>query len=218
MRQPVPSAPRLLFLSIALTSALILAAAVAGRLEGTPQVAHAAVPPGLGALSGAVQSATPVKAAQVLIRNVDKRILYMVYTAGGRFRSVALFPGNYEVSARSGALQSDVQKVVVKAGDNAPVMLSLRNAANTSQRTIVTALESETIADANVQQEASYDEVYPPGPGREIVEHTCIICHGENFLPTRPATRGTWTARIDRMMGAQLANKPAESYAEGLLT
>ena len=92
MRQPVPSAPRLLFLSIALTSALILAAAVAGRLEGTPQVAHAAVPPGLGALSGAVQSATPVKAAQVLIRNVDKRILYMVYTAGGRFRSVALFP------------------------------------------------------------------------------------------------------------------------------
>src|ERR1044072_9079659 len=152
MRQPLPSAPRLLFFSIALTLALLLGAAVVGRLEGTPQVAHAAVPPGFGALSGAVQSATPFKAAQVLIRNVDKRILYMVYTAGGHFRSVALFPGNYEVSARSGALQSEVQKVMVKAGDNAPVMLSLRNAANTSQRTIVTALESETIADANVQQ------------------------------------------------------------------
>jgi len=192
----VPALSRFLLLSAALTMALAIGVSIAGRLGGTPPVAQAAVP-GFGNLSGTVQSGPAFKAAQVLIRNVDKRILYMVYTNGGRFRSVALFPGNYEVSARSGPLQSDVQKLVVKAGDNAPVTLSLRDAATASQRTIVTALESETIADANVQQEASYDEVYPPGPAREIAERTCLICHGENFIPTRPATRGTWTARID---------------------
>src|SRR5438552_4926714 len=35
---------------------------------------------GTAGLSGAVDSSTPFKAAQVFIRNTDKRILYMVYT------------------------------------------------------------------------------------------------------------------------------------------
>src|SRR4029453_10792396 len=125
MRQRVASVRRFLLVSVALISALIIAGLVAGRLAGTPRVAQAAVP-GLGNLAGTVQSATSFKAAQVLIRNVDKRILYMVYTNAGRFRSVALFPGNYEVSARSGTLVSDVQKLVVKAGDNPEMKLSLR--------------------------------------------------------------------------------------------
>ncbi len=52
---------------------------------------------GTASLSGAVDSSTPFKAAQVFIRNTDKRVLYMVYTNAGQFRAVALFPGNYEV-------------------------------------------------------------------------------------------------------------------------
>ena len=45
-----------------------------------------------------------------------------------------------------------------------------------------------------------------------------MICHGENFLSTQPATVGTWNLRLDRMMGKNLFDKPAASYAEGLLT
>ena len=134
MRQRVASVPRFLVFSLALTLALSIAASVAGRLGGTPPVAQAAVP-GLGNLTGTVQAATSFKAAQVLIRNVDKHVLYMVYTNGGKFRSVALFPGNYEVSARTGALQSDMQKLVVKAGDNPEIQLSLKTPVAGSQRT-----------------------------------------------------------------------------------
>ena len=165
MRKRVASVRRFLLFSLALTVALILAGTVASRLAGTPRVAQAAVP-GLGNLSGAVQSATAFKAAQVLIRNTDKHVLYMVYTNAGRFRSVALFPGNYEVSARTGTLQSDVQKVVIKAGDNPELQLSLKTPVAGSQRTIVGALEGENNADRTVTQEASYDEIYPPGPDR----------------------------------------------------
>jgi hypothetical protein len=143
MRQRVASVRRVLLFSLALTLALIIAGSVAGRLAGTPPVAQAAVP-GFGNLAGTVQSATAFKAAQVLLRNTDKRVLYMVYTNGGRFRSVALFPGNYEVSARTGALQSDVQKLVIKAGDNPEIKLSLSASVAGSQRTIVGALEGET--------------------------------------------------------------------------
>src|SRR5262245_5492032 len=63
-----------------------------------PAMAQAAIA-GTASISGTVESATPFKAAQVFIRNVDKRMLYMVYTNSGQFRAVALFPGNYEVGS-----------------------------------------------------------------------------------------------------------------------
>src|SRR6266513_3824914 len=77
---------------------------------------------------------------------------------------------------------------------------------------------SDLSGDRTVTQEAGYDEIYPPGPGREIAERTCMICHGENFLSTPPATVGTWNLRLDRMMGKNLFDKAPASYAEGLLT
>ena len=113
--------------------------------------------PGYGNLTGSVESATPFKAAQVFIRNVDKHVLYMVYSNAGQFRAGALFPGNYEVSASAATLRSDVQKLVVKAGDNPKVTLSLRMQVASSQRTIVGALEGENSGDRTVTQEASYD-------------------------------------------------------------
>jgi len=192
--------------------------ATSGWLSGAPRIAEAAALPGFGSLSGTVASTAPFKAAQVFIRNVDKRMLYTVYTNAGQFRATALFPGNYEVSASAKALQSDVQKLVVKAGDNPKLTLSLRDPADNAQRTVVSASENENSADTSVRAEASYEEIYPPGPGRDVAERTCMVCHGENFISTRPATAGAWTARIDRMMGAQLSTKPAASYAEGLLT
>ena len=59
--------------------------------------------PGTATLTGIVESSAPYSAAQVFIRNTDKRMLYMVYTNAKRFRAVALFPGNYEISAATGA-------------------------------------------------------------------------------------------------------------------
>src|ERR1051325_11311922 len=71
-----------------------------GLAAGTFGVAalNAAVP-GTATLTGTVESSAPYTAAQVFIRNTDKRMLYMVYTNAKRFRAVALFPGNYEISA-----------------------------------------------------------------------------------------------------------------------
>src|SRR5947208_15373087 len=80
---------------------------------------------GTASLSGAVDSAMPFKAAQVFIRNTDKRILYMVYTNAGQFRAVALFPGHCEVELSRTGLEADVQKLTVKAGDSPKLKLRL---------------------------------------------------------------------------------------------
>src|SRR5262249_60775222 len=72
-----------------------------GRAPLAPARAqHAAQIAGTGAVSGSVEAAKPFTAAQVHFMNVDKNVLFMVYTSGGRYRAVNLFPGRYEVSVR----------------------------------------------------------------------------------------------------------------------
>src|SRR3989441_814540 len=208
-------------LIIGLMGSLAIAYAVfgaSGSVAASPAAAQGAALPGTASLSGTVDSTAPFKAAQVFIRNVDKRILYMVYTNAGQFRAVALFPGNYEIKSSTKGLESDVQKLVLKAGESPKLKLSLHSVQGTSARTVVNALETNTESNSTVSIEQAYDQVYPPGPGREVAERTCIICHGENFLPGRPGNLAVWTARLDRMMGKALTDRAAASYAEGLLS
>ena len=190
-RRP-PAARHVLLSAIAVAGSLTAAYVVqgiGGWTSATPTTVQAAPLPGTAALSGTVESTAPFKAAQVCIRNVDKRMLYMVYTQAGQFRAVNLFPGNYEINVTTKGLESDVQKLVLKAGTNPKVTLSLR-ASNEKPEML----------------EQSYDEIYPPGPGRDVAERTCIVCHGENFLPSRPTDAAGWNTRIDRMMGKALSN------------
>src|SRR5215212_6250960 len=101
--------------------ALVLVAALASTSFPAAQTATI---PGTATVTGTVESSAAYNAAQVFIRNTDKRMLYMVYTNAKRFRAVALFPGNYEISAATKDLKSDVQKLVVKAGESPKVTLT----------------------------------------------------------------------------------------------
>jgi streptogramin lyase len=175
--------------------------------------------PGMASLSGSVDAPIPFKAAQVYVHNVDKRIMYMVYTNAGQFRSVALFPGNYEVSVVGKGLESDVQKLTLKAGDSQKLKFSLRQSSRNllplAQGLGVPTSATPTSADGFQK----YDDIYPPGPGRDVLERTCMLCHGEDFLPTQPASAAQWNARIDHMMAPDVVTgvRPAVSYAQGLL-
>ena len=46
---------------------------------------------GLASVSGTVTSYAPFKAAKVYFRDVEKRMQYMVYTAGGKYQTMHLF-------------------------------------------------------------------------------------------------------------------------------
>lgn len=158
---------------------------------------------GMARLSGAVTAPQAFKAGQVFIRNVDRKILYMVFTNGGQYRSLALFPGNYEVSVKARGLQSDVQKLVLRAGQNATLSLAMQPGAG--------------IIPAVATPFAGYDELYPPGPGKHVAEQACQTCHDENFLPGRPASEAVWRARVGHMAGYELDTRDSRSYNEGAL-
>jgi streptogramin lyase/cytochrome c5 len=170
-------------------------------------------------MSGTVSSSKPFKAAQVYIRNVDMRIMYMVFTNAGQFRAVSLFPGNYEVSVTAKGFKSNVQKLAVKAGDAPKVNVSLQEVASSSEGEADPLQNVETLASNRIKVSFdTYDNIFPAGPGRDVAERTCIICHGENFLPSQPGSAAVWNARVDRMMGKANFDRPAASYAEGLLS
>jgi streptogramin lyase/cytochrome c5 len=172
---------------------------------------------GTASLSGTVTAAKPFKAAQVYIRNVDKSIGYMVYTSAGQFRSTALLPGNYEITVKTKDLASDVQKLALKAGENQSTTLSMRD--SSANQAAGGALNEAPTRGAGVPLVLQpYDQVYPDnGPGKQVAEQVCMVCHGENFFPSTPANERTWNTRIDHMQGKDLWERDAATYAEGLL-
>ena len=195
---------------------LLAAAVMVAVLAGAGL--QAAVP-GTGTVSGTVTASQPFQAAQVYLRNVDKRVVYMVYTRDGRFRAVALFPGTYEISASTRHLESDPQTLVVEAGGAAEVGLALRALDGDAPPLVIPAGRTAMESGASGQFEfASYDEIYPPGPGREVAEQVCMVCHGENFFPSRPGTERQWMSWIDHMVGSTLGEEDPTRYGQGLLS
>jgi virginiamycin B lyase len=190
--------------------------AVSGWATAAPAQAQVS---GMARMSGTVSSSKPFKAAQVYIRNVDMRIMYMVFSNAGQFRAVSLFPGNYEISATAKGFKSNVQKLAVKAGDNPKINVSLQEVASSNEGEADPLQNVETLRSNRVKVTFdTYENIFPAGPGRDVAERTCIICHGENFLPSQPGSAAVWNARVDRMMGKANFDRPANSYAEGLLS
>ena len=44
-----------------------------------------------------------------------------------------------------------------------------------------------------------------------------MVCHGENFFPTRPGTERQWMSWIDHMVGSTLGEQDPTRYGQGLL-
>src|ERR671934_137483 len=71
-----------------------------GCVLAAPSIAAADGPsiPGTGAVSGTVTAGKPFTAAQVYLRNAEKGVTFMVYSAGGKYQAINLYPGEYELT------------------------------------------------------------------------------------------------------------------------
>ncbi len=84
-------------LILALEAALLLTAAphagAQGQSQKSPGGGAAASPlAGLGSISGTVKAPGEFKAAKVYAKNLEKNVVYMVFTENGRYQAVDLFP------------------------------------------------------------------------------------------------------------------------------
>ncbi len=167
-----------------------------GLLAYIPWVAVFAAIEGTGALSGIVTAPAEFKAAQVYALNVEKQIQYIVYTSGGKYRAINLFPGTYEVRVEKTGLKSDIKTVTVTEGKTtqADFALQLNPPDPEKEKSLV-----------------AYDTLYPPGPGRDALEKNCVNCHYANYLPQRQWTRKEWEVGVDLLLnvgGPRSINHP----------
>ena len=148
---------------------------------------------GTGMISGDVSADRSFQAAKVYLMNTDKNILHMVYTSGGDYRALHLFPGRYEVTVRKQGFVSDPRTVVLAAGSHETLDLAMRQGDGGQY-------PASGGPNAGDIQRVPYDELYPDGPGKAVVERTCVVCHGPNFVPSYQWDEQEWNAALDFMM------------------
>ena len=166
---------------------------------------------GMGSLSGTVTAPKEFKAAKVYVHNLDKNVVYMVYTTGGKYQAVDLFPGNYEVTVeKSGFNGGEPQKVTVTPGANATADLSMQEGVYRAGHKC--AEESEERA------AFAYDDLYPAGEGRHIHRKNLHSLPGRFFCKQWDADQ--WNAAIDLMLSTAHSNPPgriSEASVPGLI-
>src|SRR6202521_5570659 len=114
-------------LELALVIGVVTAVSAQNKSEKSAGAGATGTLAGLGSISGTVKAPKEFKSAKVYFKNLDKNVVYMVFTEDGRYQAVDLFPGNYEVSVtKNGFSGGDVQKIAVTAGANATAHFSLK--------------------------------------------------------------------------------------------
>ncbi len=153
--------------------------------------------PWTGTLSGRVVADEPVQAAQVYAHNPDTQMTYMVYAIGGQYRAINLMPGTYDVRVEHPDFVADSQRVVVGSGEDAAANFMLRKSDETAP-----AIVGATRAVPKDIELVAYDDLFPPGGGRDTLERTCMTCHGRNFIPQKSGlNEAGWNALITLMLG-----------------
>ena len=115
-----------------------------------------------GMISGSVTADRgTVWGFQVKARDITHRITYTVFTRSGNYRVPNLLPGNYEVRVAQKGFESPVHKVELTAGQSQFLDLKL---------TAIPVPPSQApwlSPDRNDVEMVDYDQLYPPGPGRD---------------------------------------------------
>ena len=158
---------------------ILLGSILKGNAGTVEQSKELGLVPGTGALIGSVKAPKPFQAARIYALNLDKNVLFMVYTAEGRYRAINLFPGKYEVRVEKKGFVSETEKVVVTAGSSSTLNFDLK-------------LDESSDGVSAV----SYDTMYPKGRGRDLFEKTCMVCHGAAFVPFHHWNAAQWNAAI----------------------
>lgn len=172
----------------------------------------------LGQVTGTVRAVAPFGIARVFLKNIDRNIGYVVFTRSGVFHAVALFPGRYDVHAQTSGFESPPERLVITAGGLRNVVLTM-HASNIEKLPVISGLMVDPYKPPESPADYQpYATIYPPGPGRDILERTCMTCHGEDLIPSLPpGGEAVWNVWIDKMMGKNLAVRSAATYAEGIL-
>ena len=174
---------------------------------------------GLGRLSGKVEGTAEGLLPVVYAYNTDRDLAYTVFVVDGEYRAVKMIPGRYDVTIRPAVDQlegfdSQTVSIDIGPGDAAEIDFTL-----TGIGPVVDYAGGMNYPGAEI---LPYDEVYPPGPGRDILERACHGCHTTQFIPYNdfsraypggraPKDRQAWAVTVDRMYQGPAFGRPGKA-------
>ena len=185
---------------------------------------HAATMSGYAELSGKVSGSAAGSLPVVYAYNTEKNVAYVVFVVSGKYRAVNLIPGPYEITLRPAVdqligFEKQTVKLNVEANARLSTNFTLKNAGPVPNYVGGHPYEAcgRDMPDCGAKI-LPYDTIYPPGPGREIVERACFGCHQVNFFPYNrirgfpggraPRDKAGWGQIVD-LMSKRSPNAPA---------
>jgi len=106
---------------------------------------------------------------RVAAHNLDRKIWYTVFTVKGQYNIPQALPGRYEVTVFEPDFDAPKSPLQLGPGESktADLVLKKRMPADTNA--------------PKIQYVDSLDEVFPPGPGLDLMKENCTGCHGAAF-------------------------------------
>jgi virginiamycin B lyase len=104
---------------------------------------------------------------RVSAHNLDYKLWYTVFTVKGSYTVPQALPGRYEVMVYEPDYESPKSPVQLGPGET---------------KTVNLAIKKQTAADAQtgkIQYVDSLDEIFPPGPGLDLMKENCTGCHAD---------------------------------------
>jgi hypothetical protein len=105
-------------------------------------------------------------AVRVRARDIDRHIIYTVFTNKGQYHIYNLPPGNYQMSALQDGFDSTTPSVDLKVGETKTADVALNVKPDHLRAELV-----------------DYNTLYPPGPTRDYLMDNCMGCHGFEHIP-----------------------------------
>ena len=195
---------------------LILALAI--LLAGVSLRAQmASTAPVRGSLSGTVTADQgSVVAFRVTVHNLTYKLWYTVFTVKGHYTVREALPGSYDVTVLERGYTSPTLRIELAPGENRTADIAIKKLGGGPGGTQGASTEGLAAAAggpgaaANTVWVNSMDELYPPGPGRDLLKANCTGCHGPEF-GTMHRTKEGYRIGIARMTETGPTDNPFDT-------
>src|SRR5215469_3102983 len=158
-----------------------------------------------GSLAGTVTSDQgSVVGFRVTAHNLTYKLWYTVFTVKGHYTIPQALPGAYDVSVLEKGYASPTLRIALKPAENKSANITVKKiTAGTAAQGLATEAMTSALggppAGVNTVWVNNLDELYPPGPGRDLLKANCTGCHGTEF-GTMHRTKAGYRTGIARMM------------------
>jgi virginiamycin B lyase len=117
---------------------------------------------------------------RVAAHNLDRRLWYTVFTKSGQYTVPQALPGRYEVMVEEAGYISPKLPVQISPGASQTADIVLKKQAPEELPKLAHPnLDSYSrYAGARTVYVNSMDEIFPPGPGLDLMKENCTGCHG----------------------------------------